>query len=460
MGFTFGYLGLTMNIYFISIGGAIMHNLAIALHLQGHQVSGSDDEVYEPAYSQLKKYQLLPDNFNWDANRIHSGIESIILGMHARADNPELLRAKELGLKIYSFPEFMYEHTKNKHRIVVGGSHGKTSTTSMILHVLKKNNVRFDYLVGSRIPGFETMVGLDEQAPYAIFEGDEYLSSALDRRPKFHLYHPQTAIITGIAWDHANVFPTWDIYKEQFRIFINQIPSEGHLFYYENDQACNDIIKEGHTLCSCHAYNAPPYSIENNQVMVQLNNQSYALSIFGQHNLQNMMAARAACHLCGVNDQQFFESIKDFTGAAKRLETVHSEEGFQIFRDFAHAPSKLKATIQAVRELHPQRKLIAVYELHTFSSLSKNFLPQYAKTMDDADIKLVYFSNHALEMKKLDALSCSEVAQHFGKNVIVFNDIQELKQAITKEISINSDLLLMSSGTFDGMDIQFNIHAK
>lgn len=444
-----------MRIHFISIGGAIMHNLAIALHLQGHHVSGSDDEIYEPARSQLAKYGLLPAEMGWDEQRIDSSLDAIILGMHARGNNPELVKAQALQLNIYSFPEYMYEHTKNKLRIVVGGSHGKTTTTSMILHVLRKQQISFDYLVGARLPGFETMVGLDASAQIAVFEGDEYLSSALDLRPKFHLYHADIALITGIAWDHMNVFPTWENYVSQFRYFVEQIPATGKIIYCQADANNRDLIAQSTIQAECIPYDTPDYIIENGQVLIREQGQLFPLKIFGQHNLQNLQAAAWACAECGISRITFLESIADFTGAAKRLEVLKETTESTIYRDFAHAPSKLQATTQAVRELHPHRTLIAIYELHTYSSLNQAFLPQYHHTLDQADIKMVYFSQHALAMKKLPPLDEQEVAAAFGADVQVFTDANALYQAIRKVYSGKEDLLLMSSGTFDQMPFDF-----
>ena len=198
-----------MNVHLIAIGGSAMHNMAIAMHKKGFNVTGSDDEIFEPSKTRLAKLNLLPAKEGWDTNNIHKGIDAVILGMHARADNPELLKAQELGLKIYSYPEYIYEQTKDKTRIVIGGSHGKTSITAMILHVLNYHKVDCDYMVGAQLDGFDTMVKLTKEAKIAVIEGDEYLSSPIDRRPKFHLYKPNIAILSGIAWDHINVFPTF-----------------------------------------------------------------------------------------------------------------------------------------------------------------------------------------------------------------------------------------------------------
>ncbi len=445
-----------MNIHFISIGGAVMHNMAIALHKKGYIITGSDDEIYEPATSRLAKYGILPTNMGWDVNRIHSGLDAIILGMHARKDNPEMLKAQELGIKIYSFPEYMYEQTKDKLRIIVGGSHGKTTTTAMILHVLQECNIEFDYLVGSMLAGFETMVGLSETSKIAVFEGDEYLTSALDLRPKFHVYKGDVGIITGIAWDHINVFPTFEFYVEQFKIFVEALPQNGSIIYSANDEEVNKLIAQSNILAKKIPYLTPDFEVRNGVVYLKNNGQEIPLKFFGTHNLQNMMAALHACQCAGVSNEQFFKAIQSFKGTAKRLETLFENEHCMIIRDFAHAPSKLKATVNAVREINPTRKLIAVYELHTFSSLNKDFLPQYNNSMQAADFKAVLYSKHALEMKKMPMLNNEEVAAGFGNNVQVFTDKNELRKFIESHFTQNENLLLMSSGTFDGMDLNFN----
>ncbi len=445
-----------MRIHLISIGGAVMHNMAIALKQKGHTITGTDDEIYEPAKSRLQKHGLLPTEMGWQADLITKDLDAIILGMHARKDNPELLKAKELGLKIYSFPEFMYEQTKNKLRVVVGGSHGKTTTTAMILHVLNHHQVAFDYLVGSQLEGFDTMVGFSETSKIAVFEGDEYLTSALDLRPKFHVYQADIGIITGIAWDHINVFPTFENYVLQFKKFIEDIPASGAIIYCNADSEVNKLLVQTETTCEKIPYNTPGFKVEDGKFIIETpEGNSVTLNFFGTHNLQNMMAAFHACIKVGLNQSQFFEAIASFKGTAKRLETLKETNSSLIIRDFAHAPSKLKATVNAVRELYPERQLIAIYELHTFSSLNKDFLPHYKNTLVQADIRAVLFSKHALEVKKMPMLSKEEVANGFGENVQVFTDKNDLHDFIKQNYTGNENLLLMSSGTFDGMSLDF-----
>ncbi|MFN7313008.1 MAG: UDP-N-acetylmuramate--L-alanine ligase [Bacteroidota bacterium] len=444
-----------MRVHFISIGGAVMHNLALALHHKGYHITGSDDEIYEPAKSRLAKAGLLPDQTGWFPEKITSDLDAVVLGMHARIDNPELKRAQELGIKIYSFPEYMYEQTKNKKRIVVGGSHGKTSTTAMILFVLKYHNMAFDYLVGSLIDGFDTMVGIDENSSLAVFEGDEYLNSALDPRPKFHFYHTEVGIITGIAWDHINVFPTYENYVSQFEIFIKGLPEHGALIYCADDEEVKRISEQTPCKARLIPYHTPTHVVENGVTYILVNGQKIALKVFGKHNLQNMMAAKFACMEAGVSESAFYEAIQHFKGTAKRLETLKETPTSIVFRDFAHAPSKLKATVNAVKSLHPNRKLIAAYELHTYSSLNKAFLPHYNQCMDEAEVRAVLFSKHALEMKKMPMLDEAEVAAGFGGNVNVFTDKNELRKFLESHFTGNENVLLMSSGTFDGMDLTF-----
>ncbi len=380
-----------MRIHFIAIGGSAMHNMAIALHKKGFKVTGSDDVLFEPSVSRLSKYGLFPEKDGWYPENITADIDAIILGMHARADNPELLKAQELGLKIYSYPEYIYEHSKNKLRVVLGGSHGKTTITSMILHVLKNTGKDFDYLVGAQLEGFDTMVRLTDEAPVIVIEGDEYLSSAIDRRPKFHLYKANVGVISGIAWDHINVFPTFDNYVEQFKLFIDTIQPGGKLIYSETDAVLNDLVKSDDSGIEKFPYSLPAYNIKYGITNIIVGSKEYPLQVFGEHNLLNMEAARIVCENLGINSEDFYTQMSGFKGAARRLELVGKNESSEFFKDFAHSPSKLTATIQAVKTQFPERKLIACIELHTFSSLNKDFLSQYEHTMDQADIALGFY---------------------------------------------------------------------
>ena len=426
-----------------------MHNMALALHSMGYKVSGSDDEIFEPALSRLKLLGLLPEKFGWDDSRITSDIDFIILGMHARADNPELIKAKSLGLKIYSFPEYVYEHSKNKTRIVVGGSHGKTSTTAMIMHVLNHKKMDFDYLVGSQLEGFERMVKLSH-APIIVIEGDEYLTSALDLKPKFHWYKPHTAILTGIAWDHINVFPTYDFYVQQFKIFIESIEPKGTLIYCNEDKDLAKLTVDAS--CTALPYDVPNHTIENGTTTIHLSGTDYSLQVFGKHNLLNLQAAMMACQTVGITETEFWKAISTFTGAAKRLEKIKDTDTIKIFRDFAHSPSKLKATVKAAIEQFEGFNIIGVFELHTFSSLNADFLKEYKDAMKGLDTAIVYYNSHVFELKKMQMLSPDFVSEQFG-GVMVINNSNNLKETIQSKLSGRNVLLLMSSGNFDGMDM-------
>jgi len=442
-----------MRIHFIAIGGSAMHNLAIALHKKGVQVSGSDDEIFEPSKSRLEKYGLLPNTQGWNIENIDKELDAVVLGMHARIDNPELIKAKELGVKIYSYPEYLYEHSKNKKRIVIGGSHGKTTITAMILHVLKYNTIDFDFMVGAQLEGFEVMVKLTDSAPFMIIEGDEYLTSPIDPRPKFHLYRPDIALISGIAWDHINVFPTFENYVEQFSIFIKHISANGKLIYCDEDEMVSKIGRLANNKIEKFPYSSPDYMISEGVSYVQFNQHSIPLQFFGHHNLMNMEGARLVCNQLGIDDEHFFEAIKTFTGASKRLEVVKQTPNACFYKDFAHSPSKLKATIKAVKEQFPNRKLIACIELHTFSSLNFEFLKQYQGTMEDADVAIVYYNSHTIQLKKLTPISVEDVKENFGnKNLLVFTNSDLLKEELTKYKFINTNLLMMSSGNYDGIN--------
>lgn len=444
-----------MKIHFIAIGGSAMHNLALALHAQGHVVSGSDDEVFEPSRSRLAAAGLLPETEGWDSSRIHPGLDAVILGMHARADNPEMARAKELGIPLYSYPEFLFHQSKNKQRVVVGGSHGKTSITSMVMHLLAQSGRGFDYLVGAKLEGFEHSVLLDASNDLIVIEGDEYLASPLDRRPKFHLYHPHIALISGIAWDHMNVFPTFDNYLEQFRIFIDKIVPGGLLIYCEADPEVKQLV-ESHPRVRANevrtqAYGTPEHRIENGTTYLLSEEGEVALTIFGKHNLQNLEGARLICRELGVSAHDFKEAAPSFRGASRRLELLHDDGKYTVFRDFAHAPSKLAASTAAVREQFPAKRLVACMELHTYSSLNKDFLQQYAGSMNAADQAFVFFSPEVLEHKKLPALHPDEVKAAFErKDLEVFTSIEDLQRRINGIDKSNTVLLLMSSGNWQG----------
>lgn len=444
-----------MNVHLIAIGGSAMHNMAIAMHKKGYNVTGSDDEIFEPSKTRLKNLGLLPAKEGWDVNNIHSGLDAIILGMHARADNPELLRAQELGLKIYSYPEYIYEQTKDKTRVVVGGSHGKTTITAMILHVLHHSKVDCDYMVGAQLAGFDTMVKLSKEAKIAIIEGDEYLSSPVDRRPKFHLYKPHVAILSGIAWDHINVFPTFDNYVEQFRIFTGLIEPNGSLVYCELDAEVKKVCESARADIHKFPYGVPANRIADGTTSLQLPSGDVPLLVFGDHNLMNINGARLVCNRIGISDAQFYDAIQSFKGAAKRLELVAKNDITAVYKDFAHSPSKLKATTQAVKKQFPGRKLVACMELHTFSSLTEDFLKEYNGSMALADEAIVYFNPHTIAHKKLKPITEEQVKEAFGgNNVRVCTDSQQLLTDLLSMDFSNRNLLMMSSGNFDGIDFK------
>ena len=441
-----------MKVHFIAIGGSAMHNLAIALSRKGIKVSGSDDEIFEPSKSRLEKQGILPAVIGWNPNVIDDTLDAVILGMHAREDNPELLAAKENAIPIYSYPEYLYEQSKSKKRIVIGGSHGKTTITSMILHVCKKQQLNVDYMVGAQLDGYDCMVKLTEESEYMILEGDEYLSSPIDRRPKFHLYKPHVALISGIAWDHINVFPTFKNYVDQFDIFCSVIETDGSLIYNVEDHEVKALAEKYKEHLNLQPYGVPKFEVKTNGTIVEYNKQHYALEIFGSHNLQNMMGAMHLAGYLGIDNDTFLSSMSDFTGAGKRLQKVLETESFVMFKDFAHSPSKLKATTQAVKEQYANRKVIACMELHTFSSLRKDFLPFYNGCMESADHALVYYSPEVVAHKKLEPLSILNVEEAFGGNVVVKNttdDVLSFIRTLKKEDTV---LLMMSSGNFDGID--------
>jgi UDP-N-acetylmuramate: L-alanyl-gamma-D-glutamyl-meso-diaminopimelate ligase len=441
-----------MKVHFIAIGGSAMHNLAIALSRKGIDVSGSDDEIFEPSRSRLEKQGILPANLGWDSNRIYEGIDAVILGMHAREDNPELLKSKELGLSIYSYPEYLYEQSKDKKRLVIGGSHGKTTITSMLLHACMKENVNVDYMVGAQLEGYDCMVKLTDDAEYMILEGDEYLSSPIDRRPKFHLYKPDVAIISGIAWDHINVFPTFENYISQFDTFCSLIHKDGLLIYNKEDSEVKCLGDKYREQLKTQSYATPDFEPTKTGTRLNYKGQGYDLQIFGSHNLQNLMGAMHLAGELNISNHIFLEAMSDFTGAGKRLQKVIEKNSFVMYKDFAHSPSKLKATTTAVKEQYPDRNLVACMELHTFSSLKKEFLPLYDGSMNAADEAIVYFSHDVVSHKKLDPITQDLVSQSFGGEVLVLTETNEVIQSLFSRDWSNSVLLMMSSGNFDGID--------
>jgi len=443
------------RLHLIAVGGSIMHNLALALHRSGVQVTGSDDEIFEPARGRLAAAGILPAEEGWSPAKITADLDAVIVGMHARADNPELLRAQELGLRVYSFPEFIYEASKDKQRIVIGGSHGKTSITSLILHVLRYHGRKFDYAVGAQLEGFDLMVQLTDDAPIIIIEGDEYLSSPIDRRPKFHLYQHHIGVISGISWDHINVFPTEEDYREQFRIFAEMTPKAGVLIYDQDDEQVQLITVPTSPDVKYIGYGPHENVIRQGRTyLITKKDEEVPVQVFGAHNLRNISAAREVCKQLSIKGKDFYEAVATFKGAARRLELVRAGEDSVVYKDFAHAPSKLKATATALKQQYPQRKLVACLELHTFSSLNPAFLPQYAHTFDAPDVAVVYFNPHVLEHKRLPPLAPEAVQAAFQRpDLKVFTDSKELAAFLHAQNWQNTNLLMMSSGTFDGLDL-------
>jgi UDP-N-acetylmuramate: L-alanyl-gamma-D-glutamyl-meso-diaminopimelate ligase len=443
------------RIHFIAIGGAAMHALAIDLKTQGYIVSGSDDEIFEPSRSLLLKHGLLPEAPGWFPEKISDRLDAVILGMHARRDNPELLEALKKEIRVYSYPEFLYERTRNKKRVVIAGSHGKTTITAMVMHVLRFHQVAFDYLVGSRIAGFENMVSLQDDTGVAVFEGDEYLASAMDPRPKFHVYRPHIALISGIAWDHINVFPTYDLYKEQFAVFINQLPADGLLIYYGGDEELKSLVSQSPSLAAGIPYGTHPYSTDEQRTWLKTEKGNIPLEIFGQHNLQNINGARLVCENLGISATHFYEAISGFKGAGKRLQTLARNDETAVFLDFAHSPSKVKATIGAVKEQFHGKKLVACLELHTFSSLSKAFLAHYSMTMKEADEAMVFYDPAVVAHKKLEVFTPQDIVNAFQhKNLRVYTGAHQVKDFLYAHSWKDTVLLMMSSGNFSGIDFQ------
>jgi UDP-N-acetylmuramate: L-alanyl-gamma-D-glutamyl-meso-diaminopimelate ligase len=432
-----------------------MHQLAIALRAKGNLVTGSDDEINEPARGNLSRAGLLPESEGWDPSKINKDLDAVVLGMHAKANNPELLEAQKLGIPIYSFPQYVYEVCKDKTRVVVAGSHGKTTITSMIMHVLRACGKDFDYLVGAKVAGFDESVRLSN-APLIVLEGDEYPASAVEPKPKIFFYHPHISVLSGIAWDHINVFPTAEIYVDQFAQYLKGLEPGTKVWFNREDSEVVDVVSHNGEQLETHPYGQPAFHYEDNRAVLDTPQGPVQVSVFGWHNLLNMEAARGVCGALGVSDADFYKAIMDFGGAARRLERFLERPGLIVFRDFAHAPSKLKASLSAVREALPKHKLVAVFELHTYSSLNADFLAQYKDSMDDADVSMVFYSGHALELKGLPPLSESAVREAFGRDdLIVATDAEALKNGVSQKIADLTApvcLLLMSSGTFDGLD--------
>lgn len=442
-----------MNVHFIAIGGAAMHNLALALHNKGYKVTGSDDEIFNPSKSRLEAKGLLPETFGWFPEKITSDLDAVVLGMHAKADNPELLKAQELGLKIYSYPEFLYEQSKNKTRVVIGGSHGKTTITSMILHVMHYHDRDVDYMVGAQLEGFDVMVKLTEDNDFIVLEGDEYLSSPIDRRPKFHLYKPNIALLSGIAWDHINVFPTYENYVEQFKIFVDSIVLGGSINYNEEDEDLKQIVEASENQIRKIPYRTPEYTVEDGETLLETPEGPMPIEIFGAHNLNNLAGAKWICQHMGIDEDDFYEAIATFKGASKRLEKIAETSKSVAYKDFAHSPSKVEATTKAVKAQYSDRTLVACLELHTYSSLNAEFLKEYKGALDAADVAVVFYSPHAVQIKKLEEVTKDQIANAFKRDDLkIYTNPEEFRNFLFSQNFDNKSLLLMSSGNYGGLD--------
>ena len=436
-----------MNVHFIAIGGAAMHNLALALHNKGYNITGSDDTIFDPSKSRLEAKGLLPETFGWFPEKITTDLDAVVLGMHAKADNPELLKAQELGLKIYSYPEFLYEQSKNKTRVVIGGSHGKTTITSMILHVMHYHDRDVDYMVGAQLEGFDVMVKLTEDNDFIVLEGDEYLSSPIDRRPKFHLYKPNIALLSGIAWDHINVFPTYENYVEQFKIFVDSIVLGGSINYNEEDEDLKQVVEASENQIRKIPYHTPEYTVEDGETLLETPEGPMPIEIFGAHNLNNLAGAKWICQHMGIDEDDFYEAISTFKGASKRLEKIAETSKSVAYKDFAHSPSKVEATTKAVKAQYSDRTLVACLELHTYSSLNAEFLKEYKGALDAADVAVVFYSPHAVEIKKLEEVTHEQIANAFERDdLIIYTNPEEFKAFLFSQNFDNKSLLLMTKG--------------
>eukprot|EP01093_Parvamoeba_rugata_P012031 TRINITY_DN3434_c0_g1_i2.p1 TRINITY_DN3434_c0_g1~~TRINITY_DN3434_c0_g1_i2.p1 ORF type:complete len:452 (+),score=107.27 TRINITY_DN3434_c0_g1_i2:774-2129(+) len=444
-----------MRIHFIAIGGSAMHNLALALEHKGYVITGSDDVIFEPSKSRLTAKGLLPVAFGWFPEKITSDLDAIVLGMHAKADNPELLKAQELGITIYSYPEFLYEQSKNKTRVVIGGSHGKTTITSMILHVLNFHDIEVDYMVGAQLDGFDRMVHLTEDNDFIVLEGDEYLSSPIDRRPKFHLYQPNIALLSGIAWDHINVFPTFENYVEQFKIFVDSIVNGGSITYNIEDEVVKEVVEASENAIRKLPYTTPEYTVEDGETLLETNEGPMPIEVFGKHNLSNLAGAKWICQNMGVDEEDFYEAIATFSGASKRLEKIAEASTSIAYKDFAHSPSKVAATTNAVKEQYPNRKLIACLELHTYSSFNPEFLKEYKGALDAADEAVIFFLPESVAIKKLEAVTPEQISEAFQrKDLKIFTDAASFHEYLENQSYDNTTLLLMSSGNYGGFDLR------
>ena len=442
-----------MRLHFIAIGGSAMHSLALGMLELGHRVTGSDDVIFEPSKSKLQAAGILPETEGWFPEKITEDLDVVVLGMHAKKNNMELLRAQELNLNIQSYPEFLALLTENKTRVVVAGSHGKTTITAMVLHTLKYHDIDTDYMVGAPVSEDSKTLSITDDNDFILLEGDEYLSSAINPKPKFLWYAPEIALISGIAWDHVNVFPTFENYCSQFEFFINSIQAGGVLIYNEEDEVLKKLVESNIHPIKKIGYRTPEYFIDDGITFLETEEGSLPLAVFGIHNLQNLVAAKWIAQLMGLDSSDFFEAIPSFKGAAKRLELLASGAKSSLFKDFAHAPSKVKASSKAVSDQFKGKNIIVCLELHTYSSLDPEFIKQYAHSLESADEAIIFHDPEALKIKNRVPIPPDVIVQSFAhKNLRVFTDAIELNDMLLAKDYNEAVLVMMSSGNFGGMD--------
>ena len=442
-----------MQLHFIAIGGSAMHSLALAMHRLGHRVTGSDDAIFDPSKTKLEQANLLPDTLGWHPEKLNNEIDVVVLGMHAKADNPELIMAQALGLKIQSYPEFLASMCKEKSTVVVAGSHGKTTITAMVLHVLNYHGVSTDFMIGAPVPAVTETLSISDENDFILLEGDEYLSSAIDSQPKFLWYKPEIALISGIAWDHVNVFPTFEDYISQFEKFIYSIVEGGVLFYNEEDKELKSLVENCSHPVKKIPYGTPEHTLDNGITYLNTSEGSLPLSVFGTHNLMNLAGARWISQLMGVDVSDFYEAIPSFTGAAKRMERLAKGKTAILFKDFAHAPSKVSASAKAVKSQFSRHKIKVCLELHTYSSLDATFIKQYKDSLTAADEAIVFYDPEALKIKNRAPIDPDAIKKAFNhSSIVVITEAKVLQKELFEQEYVNYVLVMMSSGNFGDLD--------
>ena len=442
-----------MRLHFIAIGGSAMHSLALEMKRMGNEITGSDDAIFNPSKAKLKAAEILPETLGWFPEKITNKIDVVILGMHAKINNPELLKAQSLKLKIQSYPEFLAEISQEKTRVVIAGSHGKTTITAMILHVLNYHDISTDFMLGAPVSAVTETLFVSEENDFILLEGDEYLSSAIDLQPKFLWYQPEIALISGIAWDHINVFPTFETYVSQFEKFIFSIREGGVLLYNQEDLVLKDLVENSPHAVKKIPYRAPTHYIENGITFLDTSEGSLPLSVFGEHNLMNLSGAQWISQLMGLDAVEFYEAIPSFTGAAKRLEKISQGLTAVLYKDFAHAPSKVMATAKAVKDQFKGFEIQICLELHTYSSLDISFINQYKKTLSLADKAIIFYDPEALKIKNRSPISTEIIQAAFDHDFLkVITKTSSLEEYLFSQKYDNKILVMMSSGNFGGLD--------